>query len=80
MVGTPVGMSMSHIQVPGLDSRLPVNEDPGRQQVDQVVGYLLPMWETSVDFPAPGFGPGCHRHKRSDAADGSYVSLVFEYK
>lgn len=51
----PLGMPAFQIRVPGFESWLPDNADPGRQQVMiQVTGSLPPTRDTCIEFLAPG--------------------------
>lgn len=44
----------------------------------QVIGSLLPIWETQIEAPAPGLSwpnLGCWEHLGSEAADGRFLCL-----
>lgn len=58
-----------------IPTELPPNASGKAAADDQILGSLLPTWETRTEFLASGFhwlSPGCCDHLRSEPGNGKY--------
>lgn len=80
--------SLLYVKVPGLCSTLRLIQLPGSvhcvgQQVQaHVLGFLLLLWETWLEFQTPDLGlvlPGYYRHLGNGSADAELCAPLYIY-